>query len=124
MIKITNGLNTLEVTPGAFKDIFSAQGYTPVQEMPIEQTGVSVEQPQPSEVKLPEATPESTTASISEQETDLPTPEETSEEENLSEIPISEMTNKQLKEYAEQLGVNIEGITSRKAVMNKIRSAL
>lgn len=124
MIKITNGLTTLEVTPGAFKDIFSAQGYTPVQEMPIEQTGVPVEQPQPSEDKLPEVTPESTTASISEQETDPSELEEISGEENLSEIPISEMTNKQLKEYAEQLGVDLEGITSRKAVMNKIRSVL
>lgn len=124
MIKITNGLNTLEVTPGAFKDIFSAQGYTPVQEMSVKATGVPVEQPQPSEVKLPEVTPENAAASISEQETDHPTPEEISGEENLSEIPISEMTNKQLKEYAEQLGVDLEGITSRKAVMNKIRLAL
>ena len=124
MIKITNGLTTLEVTPGAFKEIFSVQGYTPVQGTSVEDAGVPVEQPQPPRVKLPEVTPENATASVSEQETDPPEPEEIPGEENLSEIPISEMTNKQLKEYAEQLGVDLEGITSRKAVMNKIRSVL
>lgn len=33
MIKITNGFNVVEVTNGAFKSIFEARGYRPVDEL-------------------------------------------------------------------------------------------
>ena len=32
MIKITNGINTIEVSTGAFKDIYKGQGYYPYEE--------------------------------------------------------------------------------------------
>lgn len=124
MIKITNGLTTLEVTPGAYKDIFSHQGYTPVQSVSTNQTEMPAVVSQPDGDKLPGEDSETVTESISDQETDGDTPEEISEEENLSEIPLGEMTDKQLREYADQLGVDLTGVTSRKAVRAKIRAAL
>lgn len=124
MIKITNGLTTLEVTPGAYKDIFSAQGYTPVEGTSVKQTEMPAETPQPTGGNFTEGEPENVPESISEQETDDIIPENNSEEIDLSEIPLAEMSDAQLRAYAEQLGVDITGLTSRKAVRNKIKSAL
>lgn len=85
-----------------------------------------------SEVKLPEVTDENTTEAISGQETGVLEPEVIPEREitpvsegvDLSEIPLSQMTDKQLRAYADQLGVDLTGVTSRKAVRAKIRAAL
>lgn len=124
MITITDGIMTLRVTQGAFKDIFQSQGFFEVSDNTTEMLSEPREIP---EVRLPGDTSENTTASISVQETDDAEPEQGISEESgldLSEIPLSQMTNRQLREYAEQLGVDLAGITSRKAVINKIKSTL
>ena len=124
MIKITNGFSTLEVTKGAFKDIFSAQGFSPVCEMHVEGSTEPIHANQPVEDKLLNEEPKEASEGNSERNTGVPESDKLSDDENLSEIPISEMTNEQLKKYAEQLGVDLSGATTRKAVMSKIRSAL
>ncbi len=124
MITITNGIDTLRVTTGAFKDIFQSQGFFEVTDNTTEMLSEPREIP---EVKLPGVTPENNTASVSVQETGDSEPEQDISEEaslDLSEIPLSQMTNRQLREYAEELGVDLTDITSRKAVINKIKSAL
>lgn len=126
MIKITNGVTTLKVTRGAFKDVFKAQGFIEVSNdsTSVETSSKSIEEQEDSGGKLTEPTPENTTADISGQETDDAESEAISDQIELSEIPLNEMTDKQLKEYAAQLGVDLKGITSRKAVKEKIKSAL
>lgn len=125
MITITNGLQTFKVTEGAFKNIFKAQGYFKADEQ--EKAGTSIETSTPTteptitnaeEITLPslENPPED------ENQGSVDEPEEMSED--LSEIPLSEMTNKQLTAYAAQLGVDIKGVKSKKVVIDRIRAAL
>lgn len=121
MITITKGDMTLRVTRGAFKDIFKAQGFIEVMPERHSETRAEVSMPSP-QVTIPLES-ENTTESVSVQESGEPETEDLSERD-LSEIPLSEMNDKQLREYANQLGVDISGITSRKAVRNKIRSVL
>lgn len=124
MIRITNGRETLVVTRGAYKDIFKSQGFY---ETSIETTSADEDVRSVSYGSLSEVTSEIASEDVSVQETDEPEAEEVPEVKSdveLSEIPLSEMTNDQLREYADQLGVSLKGITSKKAVRDKIRSVL
>lgn len=125
MVTITNGRETLIVTNGAYNDIFKTQGFY---EASVETSSASVETRSGSGVKLPESTPENVSEGISDEKNGEPTvevePEPVKTEVDLSEIPLSEMTNDQLREYAKQLGIDLKGITSRKVVRDKIRSVL
>lgn len=127
MIKITNGKLTLSVTPGAFKDVYAAQGFKAVSDIVDSQTKIAPKHV----VHLPEETNgeelKHSSEAISVQETGY---EETEAEkpadrkEELAEIPLNEMTPEQLREYAKLLGVDIRGLKSKTAVKDKIRSVL
>ena len=125
MLKITNGKVTLFVTPGAYRDVYAPQGFTEVTAKTSHKGKIESKietQIQPD--KLPEVTPEDVTASefdVSGGESVSDTPKPT---EDLSEIPLSEMDSDQLRAYAKELGVDLSGLTSKKAVRNKIRAAL
>ena len=80
MVKITNGLNTFEVTRGAFDGIYSRQGYTIVKED-----------------KLKEIPKES---ALSEDEMFLI---------DIQEKPISQWSKEEVKRFASLKGVNISG---------------
>ena len=125
MIKITNGSETYTVTQGAYKDIFKPQGFYEVSD---NRTEMREETSFINEGSLTPTGGEPTSEAISVQETEDSEPDIASGSEeapsDLSEVPLSEMTDKQLREYAKQLGVNLKGITSRKAVRDKIRSVL
>lgn len=118
MLCITNGVQTLTVTSGAYMSIYAPQGWKPVD------TSTHAEMLEEDEVfstdRLPDPEPESTTEPILAQESE----DESGEEENLSEIPLTEMNSAQLREYAKQLGVDIKGLTSKKAVRDRIRAVL
>lgn len=129
MVTITNGVQTFKVTEGAFKNIFKAQGYFKADEQ--EKTGASVEATEITTV-TPEVHPEEFTTEEATQQSedkilvseDEPETEPETELEDLSEIPLSEMTNKQLTAYAAQLGVDIKGVKSKRVVIDRIRAAL
>lgn len=125
MVTITNGVQTFTVTEGAFKSIFKAQGYTVAGKQQKAETFVETSTPttEPTianteEIILPslENPPED------ENQGSVDEPERLSED--LSEIPLSEMTNKQLTAYAAQLGVDIKGVKSKRVVIDRIRAAL
>lgn len=133
MVTITNGREVYTVTRGAFNEVFKNQGF-------FETLDNRSSKPLETSLDLPDSLPEQVTTSAAAIVFDEKTDESginvksqskienenqvNPEERDLSEIPISEMTDKQLKEYAAQLGVDISGLTSRKAVRNKIKSAL
>lgn len=125
MVTITNGVQTFTVTDGAFKNIFKAQGYFPVTE--LEKADVSVETteiaPEDTSVQ-PEETTEAEAEASSEDKNLVSEDEPEELSEDLSEIPLSEMTNKQLTAYAAQLGVDIKGVKSKRVVIDRIRAAL
>ena len=128
---ITNGVSVISVTKGAYEGIFKHQGYYPVEpkiqpivaEAPKIAPVVSEVQP----VSLPYEAPEDTSETNSVQEEGISEVEAEVEEKNdtvLSEIPLSEMTQDQLRAYAKELGVDIKGLKNRKAVIDRIRASL
>ena len=125
MVQITNGIVTLSVTPGAYKNIYASQGFREVNtKTPSKAKVESQIETDISVGTFPEVTPEDATASEFDAST-VGTVSETPEPDvDLSEIPLGEMNSEQLKAYAKQLGVDLKGMTSKKAVRDKIRAAL
>lgn len=121
MLKITNGKVTLFVTPGAYRDVYAPQGFTEVTTRATETPQI---EPEPQGGNLPGVTPEDVTEDNSDASEDASEPETPKTSEDLSEIPLGEMDSDQLRAYAKELGVDLSGLTSKKAVRNKIRAAL
>lgn len=127
MVTITNGSLTLTVTPGAFRDVYLAQGFVEINNVshntqktlskaPVTQGGiVSGVDPKNVSEELPEPL-ESVPA--------VKAAKPLSRKEELAEIPLNEMTPDELREYAKLLGVNLKGLRSKNAVKDKIRSVL
>lgn len=97
MVKITNGINVFEVSSGAFKSIFSRQGYKIVTE---EKNDVRVENVQVDEVNEDEAF-------INE----------------IEEKPISVWTNAEVKRYAVLKNIDISGTKSASEAKERIKAA-
>lgn len=118
MFCITNGVQTLTVTSGAYTSIYAPQGWKPVS------TSTQAEMPEEDEAFLPDKVPDPESENASEAILAQESDDEGDEEENLSEIPLTEMGSAQLRKYAKQLGVDIKGLTSKKAVRDRIRAVL
>lgn len=121
MLKITNGKVTLFVTPGAYRDVYAPQGFTEVTTRATETPQI---EPEPQGGNLPEVTPEDVTEDNSDASEDISEPDTSEQVEDLSEIPLGEMNSEQLRAYAKQLGVDLKGLNSKRAVRDKIRAAL
>lgn len=127
MIEITNGILTLSVTPGAFKDVYAAQGFKEISKMPEKAPkNVPTDVQSQRGITLP-LEPENVSEDRSEPSEDIPEVKEQkplSRKDELSEIPLNDMTPNQLKEYAKLLGVDTRGLKNKAAIKNKIRSVL
>ena len=93
MVKITNGINIFEVTNGAFKDIYSKQGYKRFEEenLEVEEKGVDL---------APEG----------------------GKFAKLLEKPISQWTKTEVKDFAEENEVDITGtrnVNEAKAIIKE-----
>lgn len=110
MIQITNGKLTLTVPNAAFHDMYEPAGFRPVKaRRRVKTSGDSLpnfEDRTPEEENLDEET------------------EDTDEDLDLSEIPLSEMGFEQLCEYADQLNIDHEGVRSKKELRALIRAEL
>lgn len=148
MLTITNGVNTLKVTKGAYKALYEHQGYTVVHEggAKTPPPGTSEDSERKSSqaetvadgsedecVFDPDAylngkiSPESCGKSATNPDEDADTTEEEEEDEeelDLSEIPLAEMTKVQLKQYAEELGIDLDGTETKRELRVAIRKAL
>lgn len=105
--------------------MYAPQGFTEVTTRATETPQI---EPQAQGNNLPEVTPEDTTednSDASEDKFETNTPEHVADtDEDLSEIPLGEMNSEQLRAYAKQLGVDLKGLNSKRAVRDKIRAAL
>lgn len=117
MITITNGQMTLTVPNASYRGFFAASGFHPLADQ--EHVGVPADTFPISE----EETPESAILYEEKDESEeVPEAEAENEEVDLSEIPLSEMDFYQLQAYAEQLGLDYEGIRSKKELRALIRN--
>lgn len=109
MIKITKGGRVLEVTSGAYKAIYKAAGWSPVEETPV-------------------AAPQELTVDVSEAGDSNPTPEgqEASTEPqgaNMGdEETLNKMSDDELKQYASLLGIQTKDLKGRKKLMEAIKA--
>lgn len=126
MIRITNGIHTLTVTEGAYKTMYAPQGWIEVSDSKTPEM-VSDGSSDLGD-NLPDHESEDTTEAISGQENDDTEDDAEDDSENedvdFEETPLSEMNSAQLRAYANHLGVDVTGMTSKKAVRDKIRAAL
>lgn len=108
MVKCTNGISVIEVTEGAYNDIFKAQGYVPVDEKKAkkEKTPEKVEEPEEvdeeSVVKEPEVDPF----------------------DELEAKPISSWSKTEVKEYAEAKGIDLSGTKNVNEAKDRIKAVL
>ena len=108
MIKIKKGDSVLTVTRGAYTNYYKSLDYKVLR---ASKTADISEQefthPEPDSAHLGDPSQLNITPS---DDSDEPDEEE---ELDLSEIPLGEMTGTQLKQYAEQLGLETEGLKKR-----------
>lgn len=129
MVKIKKGDTVLTVTNGAYKNYYKHLGYEPVDDAQSGEnlTGVvstphgdSHDCGDPAMTKIDETAEAPETA---ENDGEGGVIEEEAEED-LSEIPLSEMKLSQLIAYAEQLGLEHDGTPNKKELRKLIRNHL
>ena len=117
MVKIRKGSHILTVTNGAFKNLYASMGYLVVENM-----GGSSVPPSPDRASnAPEG------ENGFEDEPEDSEPEEPTdydnEDDELEEKPLSEMSFKELKQFASRHGINVNGMASKQEVRRAIRDA-
>ena len=123
MIRITNGRITLEVSQSAFETMFKPAGFV------LEGSSLSPEvtggSNTPEDFRLPHLGQQED----EEEDSEDPEPEDSEEDEeeqpvDYSEVPLSELGYEELCDYADQLGLDREGIRSKKELRGIIREHL
>lgn len=119
MLRITNGSVTLTVTKGAFNNYYKHCGF----QIENRAEGAELERVVTTQ---PNYTAEylGDSSQVENEKKSDDYEEDEDEEIELSEIPLSEMSFEQLNEYADQLGLEHEGIRSKKELRAMIRSYL
>lgn len=97
MVKITNGINTVEVTSGAFETIYKAQGYKVVNS----KAGKAVD-----------GKVEKKSEPVADRFADL------------VEKPISQWTKNEVKEYADANGIDLAGTKNVNEAKDRIKAAI
>ena len=120
MLRITNGIITIDVTDGAYDEYYQYCGFEVVgsPERPEEREEVFTS-PAPDSGHSEDSTQPKTDEYDSEEDED-----ELDEYEDLSEIPLSDMTTEQLKQYADELGLDYTSIKYKKDLRNLIKDHL
>ena len=123
MIRITNGRITLDVSQSAFETMFKPAGFV------LEGSSLSPEVTGGSNTPEYFRLPHLGQQEDEEEDSEEPEPEESEEDEeeqpvDYSEVPLSELGYEELCDYADQLGLDREGIRSKKELRGIIREHL
>lgn len=122
MIKITKGGRVLEVTSGAYKAIYKATGWSPVEETPAAAPqepagGVSGDG---DSNPTPEAFTTSEEPQEPQEDPDDPEPQGASGESE--DETLNKMSNDELRQYASLLGIQTKDLKGRKKLMEAIKA--
>lgn len=98
MVKITNGINVIEVTNGAFETVYKGQGYHKV----VEQQAV-------------------VSAPVKDEGQDAGEVDHIVE---LEEKPVSQWSKAEVKEYAEAKGIDLSGTKNVNEAKDRIKAAM
>lgn len=114
MIKITNGTRTTTCTRGAFKNWYEPMGWKIADISEIEEVNETLPDEENIESENASEPPEGT---FEEEEVEP-------EEEVEVEIPISEMKLADLKEYAEEHGIDISAAKTKQDIRDIIKAEM
>lgn len=126
MVKITNFVNTFEVTQGAYDDIFKKQGFELVEEAPRKKKKATKKQVKEA-VEEPEEDYNSTEDEWEEAEEETGKDYKSEEEkyvEKLMEKPISQWNKEEVKAYASIKGLDISKTQNVGEARNIIKQSI
>lgn len=115
-IRNPNGSGTLEVTKGAYREIYAHLGWVPdvePEKTPIPHSHEEEENPHEPHDEQPEDELELQNEAQEDHEEDM--------EDELEEKPISLMSFEELKEYAARLNIDTTGLRSKKELRLRIK---
>lgn len=115
-IRNPNGSGTLEVTKGAYREIYAHLGWVPDVEpkkTPIPHDNGEEENPHESHEEQPEDDLELQDEDQEDHDEDM--------DDELEEKPISLMSFEELKEYADRLNIDTTGLRSKKELRLRIK---
>lgn len=120
-MRIVRDGQSFEVTKGAFKSLFEPYGFTPeiAPDAFSEAEGVN----SPSDEEKPLSHENSSNDSPESAELEDPETENSEETEEEPEKPLSEMSFSELLEYADNLGMDTEGVRNKKELRKLISTA-
>ncbi len=112
MLRITNGVTTLMVSRGAYECMYKSAGFRPLEDEAVtSEPGVDNYPPAPEMPHLDDSAQDEEDAL---EDDELEDEEEDDEPVDYSEIPLSELGFEELCDYADQLGIDHDGIRSKK----------
>lgn len=112
MLRITNGVTTLMVSRGAYECMYKSAGFRPLEdEVVTSEPGVDNYPPAPEMPHLDDSAQDEEGGL---EDDELEDEEEDDEPVDYSEIPLSELGFEELCDYADQLGIDHDGIRSKK----------
>ena len=117
MVDITNGINTMTVTKGAFEGIYKLQGYSLVHDYAGTITPTPVVEERPYDIDEP--LPDIASDNVDEEKESSDTPIEMQE---MLDKPIGQWTKEELKQFAEANDISLEGAKSVKEVREIIKA--
>ena len=117
MVDITNGINTMTVTKGAFEGIYKLQGYSLVHDYAGTITPTPVVEERPDDIDEP--LPDIASDNVDEEKESSDTPIEMQE---MLDKPIGQWTKEELKQFAEANDISLEGAKSVKEVREIIKA--
>ena len=112
MLRITNGKQTLVVTKGAFKELYSNSGWSPVENTPILT---------PLEPPVTPGDEDSINSTMGQENIEENSPNVQGESTN-EEDTLKNMSEVELKQYASLLGIKTKNLKTREELMEAIKS--
>lgn len=112
MLRITNGVTTLMVSRGAYECMYKPAGFRPLEDEAVtSELGVDN---YPPATEMPHLDDSAQDEEDGLEDDELEDEEEDDEPVDYSEIPLSELGFEELCDYADQLGIDHDGIRSKK----------
>lgn len=125
MVVITNGLQTVVVSNGAYREIYMSQGWYPVQEATVQDTAEAVAPEEVIELEPEELETEDPVESGEDSEEPKESTEEVEvEDSDLLLRPLSDLTLKELRRVAALREISIEGLKVKSDIRQVIKTAL
>lgn len=123
MVKITNGVDVIEVTRGAFENIYKSQGFVEA-DAPKEKKQEVKENPEDKQKPRDEEEQKEGSKEPDELEEETEESEEQKFVKELEEKPLTSWNKKEIKKYCSIVGIDISGTKSAEEAKEIIKNFL